>query len=320
MIVFLTTATHKHEVSQLVDGTFAPGLPDIRVIDYTSALWAKKLPRATYIFTDFERLFPWEQRCAADLFRELAGFGLRCLNDPARAMTRFELLRALHAEGFNPFNVYRADDRPTPASFPVFIRAEAAHDEPLTGLIHDAAELTAALEKLVAAGWPRRLLLVVEFCAEPVAQDIWRKHGTMRIGDEIFLIRNIVENGWVVKHGTIGLTTAAMFAQEYVAIHGNPFAETLRPVFDLAGLEYGRADHALAGGRQVVYEINSHPQMDGAGHQRSPVRAAAIQESSRRAARAFCGIDHSDAGWVSPPRSNHLPKRHRRVEFLLSRR
>ena len=320
MIIFLTAPTHGHEVAQLVDGTFAPGLPDIRSMDYTRALWARKLPRATYIFTDFERLYPWEQRCAADLFRQLRGFGLRCLNDPARAMTRFELLRALYAAGVNPFNVYRADDSPSPSSFPVFIRAEAAHDEPLTGLIEDAAALDIALEQLVAAGWPRRLLLVVEFCAEPIAVGVWRKHGTMRIGEEIFLLRNVVENGWMVKHGTVGLSTAAMFAEEYVAVHANPHAESLRPVFALAGLEYGRADHAPAGGRQVVYEINSHPQMNGAGKQRSAVRTAAIGESCRRAARALHLVDTADSGWVAPARSAHLPKRYRRVEFLLSRR
>ncbi len=320
MIIFLTAPLHGHEVSELIDGSFAPGLPEIRSMDYTRALWAKELPGATYIFTDFERMFDWEQRCAAYLFRQLSSLGLRCLNDPARAMTRFELLRALHADGVNPFNVYRADDRPRPSGFPVFIRTEAAHDEPLSGLIADQAALHAALENLVAAGWPRRLLLVVEFCAEPIAPDRWRKHGTMRIGDDIFLIRNVIEADWVVKHGTVGLTTDAMFAEEYVAVHANPHAAALRPVFDLAGLEYGRADHALAQGRQVVYEINSHPQWHGAGTQRSPVRAAALAASSARAVQAFRAIDTSDTGFVRLQRSPHLPQRRRRNEFLLSRR
>jgi len=58
------------------------------------AFWSRNLPVAIYIVTDFERLYPWKQKCAANLYRTLQAMGQRCLNDPARAMTRFELLRA----------------------------------------------------------------------------------------------------------------------------------------------------------------------------------------------------------------------------------
>jgi hypothetical protein len=320
MIMFLTTPTHRHEVAELVNGSFASGLPEISSMDYHRALWAKKLPRATYIFTDFERLYPWELRCAADLFKVLSNLGLRCLNNPAAAMTRFELLRSLHRNGTNPFNVYRADDNPTPAKFPVFIRAEAAHDEPLTGLIGNEAALHSALTQLTASGWPRRLLLVVEFCAAPIANGIWRKHGTMRIGDDIFFLNNVIENGWMVKHGTAGLTTPAMFAEEFVDIHGDPFTAALRPVFDLAGLDYGRADHAPFAGAQVIYEINSHPQMSAGRQQRSPIRAAALAHAEARVAQALRKIDCAETGCIAPPRSTFLPQRRRRNEFLLSRR
>jgi hypothetical protein len=44
----------------------------------------------------------------------------------------------------------------------------------------------------------------------------------------------------------------------------NPHVERLRPVFELADLEYGRIDHALANGRPRVLEINTNPMPDAA--------------------------------------------------------
>jgi hypothetical protein len=320
MIVFLSAPDHAHEVAAFVNGRYAPGLPRVRRMNYHRAFWADKLPVATYVFTDFERLYPWEQICAANLYRTLTAMGQRCLNDPARAMTRFELLRALYRAGFNPFNLYRAEDDPRPERFPVFIRAEAAHDEPLTGLLETPAALAAALAGLAEAGWPRRLLLVVEFWAAPIAPGVWRKHGTMRIGDEIFPAYDVIDAGWVVKHGTYGLASAAMQAEEFVHVHGEDVAGLMRPVFDLAGIEYGRADHASAGGREVIYEINSYPQMGAPRTQRTQVRQAAMARCAAYVTAALHRIDTASGGWLALPPLAGLPRRHRAREFILSRR
>jgi len=320
MIVFLSAPDHAHEVAAFVNGRYAPGLPRVRRMNYHRAFWTDKLPVATYVFTDFERLYPWEQICAANLYRTLTAMGQRCLNDPARAMTRFELLRALYRAGINPFNLYRADDDPLPERFPVFIRAEAAHDEPLTGLLETQEALDAALARLAEAGWPRRLLLVVEFWAAPIAPCVWRKHGTMRIGDEIFPAYDVIDTGWVVKHGKFGIATAAMHAEEFVATHAGAVPDVMRPVFELAGLDYGRADHASAGGREAIYEINSYPQMGVAGQQRTQVRQAAMARCADYVKAALHRIDTAAGGLLALPPLAGLPRRHRAREFTLSRR
>jgi hypothetical protein len=320
MIVFLSAPAHAHEVAALTKRRYGEDLPRVRRMSYWRAFWADKLPVATYVFTDFERLYPWEQVCAADLYRHLRGLGQRCLNDPARAMTRFELLRALYRGGINPFNVYRADDDPRPERFPVFIRAEAAHDEPLTGLLETQAALDAALAWLPEAGWPRRLLLVVEFCASPIAPGVWRKHGTMRIGDEIFAVNNVTQDNWMVKHGTAGLATALMHAEEFVAAHAGAVPDVMRPVFELAGLDYGRADHAPAHGRQVTYEINSNPQLGRTDQPGNPVREGTLRHCAARVKAALHRIDTAGGGWLALPPLAGLPRRHRAREFSLSRR
>lgn len=313
MIVICTAPGHGYTVAALVAGSYAGGLPAIRAIDYHRAFWARRLPRATYIFTDFERLAGWEQRAAAELFQELRAAGMRCLNDPARAMTRFELLRALHRTGVNPFNVHRADDGPVPARFPVFIRIEEAHRAPLSGLLATPEELRTALTDLVAAGWPLRLLLVVEFRAEPVAPGIWRKHGTMRIGEQVFLHCTVTQDHWAVKHGKRGIATPAMYEDDRAAIEDGRFSEILRPAFDTAGLAYGRADHGTVAGREVIYEINSNPDLKRAAPHPSPIRQANLDHTARQAAAAFAAIDSLASGWLKRAPSRTLPFRERRL-------
>ncbi len=309
MIIYLTTAGHDYTVKEPGKPGYASNIPATSAMDYHHAFWARQLPRATYIFTDLERLQDWECRCAADLYRKLRDQGLRCLNDPARAMTRFELLRSLHRAGFNPFTVYRADDDPHPARFPVFIRLQEGHAPPLSALLEDQQALEEQLIALAAAGWPRRLLLVLEFCAEPIAEGIWRKHGTMRIGNEIYLDRNVFETSWVVKGGTKGIWTEAMFQDESDAIATRRYAEMLRPAFDIAGIEYGRADHGTVGEAEILYEINTNPLVTRGNKQESKLRDAALAKSAQFYADALSLIDTAATGAINLDPSQFLPRR-----------
>ena len=65
----------------------------------------------------------------------IAGLGRR-LTAAGLPLDRLSLhLRTLHPAGVNPFNVYRAEDRPQPARFPVFIHSESDHG-PISAPIH----------------------------------------------------------------------------------------------------------------------------------------------------------------------------------------
>jgi hypothetical protein len=306
MIVFVTTRGHGYTVKSLTNGTFGPALPPVRVMAWEDIFHARRLPRGTYVFTDMERLSAAELELAARLYGAAVGAGLRCLNDPARVRFRYALLYALHAAGMNPFMVYRAEALPRPARFPVFVRGEAGHGLPLTGLLPDQAALEAHLAALQANGTSLRSLLVIEFCAEPIASGAWRRNGTFRIGPAMHFDHAVIENNWLVKSGTFGLATAEMARAERDAVAANEGAEALRPVFELAGIDYGRADHATVGGRQVVYEINTNPNIYPLAKQRLPERDEAQAIARGRFAALLAAIDTQEGGEVqivpaSPP-------------------
>src|SRR5690242_15742486 len=96
-------------------------------LPYHRAFSSPRLPRATYIFGDMDRLGFWELELSARLYRVLRAAGMRTLNDPALVKQRFALLRALNRERRNHFQVYRVDDGERPGRFPVFLRTESAH-------------------------------------------------------------------------------------------------------------------------------------------------------------------------------------------------
>jgi hypothetical protein len=292
LIVFLSSDGHGHTVRSLTERPREAAEPVFRRTTYDALLKSDSVPEATYIFTDIERLYPWERFLASHLFRALTREGIRCLNDPARVPGRYELLKLLHAAGHNPFRGYRADDAPRPERFPVFVRVEADHAEPVSDLIADQAGLERELERLAKDGIPRSGLLVVEFCAEPIAPERWRKWGTFRIGERMHTDHCVVEDTWLVKSGKPGMASDDMFEEERMAIEDNRFADDLEPVFGLAHIDYGRADHAAVNGRQVVYEINTNPAIRLLHpHPHSMVRTQSMQTARRRLIECLAAID-----------------------------
>jgi hypothetical protein len=301
MIIFVTTKRHAYTVASLVDGRLGPSVPQFRAMAWEHLFHARRIPRATYVFTDLERLSPPELFFAAQVYQAATAVGLRCLNNPALVRHRYALLHALHAHGHNPFTVYRAEISPRPERFPVFIRCEADHGFPVTGLLGSQAELDAALVTLHAQGVPLRFMVVIEFCAAPIAPNVWRKFGTFRVGAGMHLDHAVVEDNWLVKYGTPGLTTAAQFAEERDAVAANEGAETLRPAFEIAQIEYGRADHATVNGQEVVYEINTNPHIGRLSRQRSPVRDEALAIARARFLALLAEIDTQEGGKVVIP-------------------
>jgi len=306
MLLFITTYGHWYTVKSLLEQTFGAETPECQVTTYDELFQAGSTRQATHIFADIERLYAWELALAADLYRAIRDAGLPCLNDPARVMARYELLRNLHAAGFNPFTAYRAEDHPRPSRFPVFVRFEADHVGPRSDLLPDQAALDAELAALRERGTSLRGLIVVEFAGEPIAPGLWRRIGTFRVGDAVLVDHSVVEDRWQVKYGKRGLATDAMFEEERAAVVSNGFAEQLRPVFDMAGIEWGRADHATFQGRQVVYEINTNPTINPLEPQRSPVRDEALRFGRERMARQLWRVDSGNGALVSFQPSERL--------------
>jgi hypothetical protein len=184
------------------------------------------------------------------------------LNDPAQALGRFGLLRALHRKGINGFDAYRVDSLETPARWPVFLRLEGNHSAPVSGLLHNEAELEEAIERSLEGGAPRNALLIIEYAAETVRPGLFRKLSVFKVAGRLLGYTCVHDDHWLVKYGQPGIAPAELYDEEYSFVAHNPFAAAVEPAFQLAGIDYGRVDFGLVCGRPQIYEINSNPYVE----------------------------------------------------------
>jgi hypothetical protein len=255
LIRFLTTRQHKYTHTSLLkeDGVEAEVLSFAEMEDP-----ANRVP-GTYIFTDLDRLPLWGLGKIAALYQSLRNRGYHVLNDPARTAGRFGLLRALNRAGINQFDAYRVEALETPRRWPVFLRVDGDHSAPVSDLLGSEAELDAAVEAAIQKGIPRSALLVIEYAAEPVQPGLFRKLSVFRIGDQLIGATCVHDDQWLVKYGKPGIAPDHLYEEEYGFVADNPFGDVLRRVFEIAAIDYGRADFGLIGGRPQIYEINSNP-------------------------------------------------------------
>jgi len=223
--------------------------------------------------------------------------GMRVLNDPARLPSRYGLLRQLCRHGINDFDAYRVEEGSVPARWPVFLRAEGEHDAPLTDLMHNWDEARRAIEAAVAAGVPISSLLLVEYAAEPVRPGLFRKLSVFRIGDVYFGANCVHEDKWLVKLGTKGIAPPELYEDELRLVRDNPFEAALKPVFELATIEYGRADFGLVGGKAQIYEINSNPHIQFPTEHPSVARTESFRVFKQNFYAALAGIDTPTYAW-----------------------
>lgn len=289
MICFVCTRNHRYTFNGLRQ---FPGVPAFRVWSYHALFRAQRLPFATWVFCDLDRLGFWELEMAARLFRKLRDHGMRVLNDPARVAQRFGLLSRLHRAGINRFRVWRADDAGAVDAWPVFLRTESAHRGPLSDLLHTPRELDAAIADALEHGIPEKELMIVEYCAPPATDGVVRKLAMFRIGDRMVATLGVHDRGWNAKHGVQGAGNAQMYAEELGRIRDNTHAEAIRRVFDLAHIEYGRADFALVDGAPQIYEINTNPAIRRVTEHPFADRLRSNAEWERRCVEA---LEHLDA-------------------------
>ncbi|MDZ4736323.1 MAG: hypothetical protein SGJ07_08225 [Rhodospirillaceae bacterium] len=231
-------------------------------------LWRRRsLPVASYIFADIERLAPPAVARAAAIWETLAASNLpvRLFNHPARVLTRYRLLKALHRDGINDFDIHRADGPFGAIRYPVFLRHIDDHKGARSGLIGDPAALEAGLRQLEAEGLPRHLLLIVEFCDTADANGIYRKYDAFVAGERIVPFDIDRSSHWMVKWENAGRfegrrpDEGAMIDESLAFLHGFGQQDRLRAIAKLAGVDFGRIDFALHGDRIQIWEINTNP-------------------------------------------------------------
>lgn len=262
MIHFVTTRRHAYTVRRLAAEL---GRARCRGWSYETLFRRRSLPGGVWIFTDHERLSAFELSLAAKAATLLERGGALVLNHPARVRGRHELLRALKEAGVNRFSAWRAETFPKPASFPVFIRSEFDHDSSSMTLIHDQQALDATLAGMESTGTPLAGRLVIEYAGEEVSPGVWQRFAAYRVGDSVIAHHNVVDFKWVAKDVKDKARLLAhpsyrrFIDNERDFVRNNRHESVLRRAFDLARIDYGRADFALVGGAPQIYEINTNP-------------------------------------------------------------
>lgn len=287
MIIVLTTRSHGYTHCALTRERRL----DLRLQSYDAVFRRRRLPAATYIFTDLDRLGYFELELAARLYRGLREAGLKTLNDPARVSQRFKLLRQLKSCGINDFNVWSLNDVDMPDRYPVFLRTASAHRGVLSGVLENRDELDRAIAEAVNKGIPERELLAVGYCAEPVAPGLFRKLSVYRIGDRMISTTCVHDRHWVAKLGVKGIASAALYEDEQRIVRDNPHGEQMREVFSVANIDYGRADFALVRGRPQIYEINTNPMIKAPQPHPVKARVESYKIVHDRLVAAFAELD-----------------------------
>jgi len=293
MIFYLATEAHLYTTDVFLETLGRELAGRIRPLSYERAARMASLPAGSYIFADLDRLVPARTRQAAALWRALRENrpGCRLLNDPIRCLRRYELLRRLHLAGINDFNAYRLTEGARSFRFPVFLRGEADHDGPLTPLLHSDDELQAAIEKLAAEGDSREDKLIIEFRDVSDGDGVYHRYGAIIIGTEILPGEAYFSRDWVVKGTSTDCHGADFRAASRRYTETNPWAQAVRPIFEMAQIEYGRMDFAVTDGRVQVFEINTNPVLLLAGDLDDPERRPTVARYAGNLVRAFRELD-----------------------------
>lgn len=289
MIFYVTTRDFSPSVMRLQQDAAAPS---VEILPYDEFLSEKQARHGTYIFSNTEALSPGAVIQAARVFRRLQEEGCRVLNDPAHVRGRFSLLRALYESGQNPFNVYLVDEGVCPKQFPVFLRVEHAHQSgPLTELIADQATLDGAIDAAICAGFPRNVLLIVEYAAQPKEEGVFAKGSVYKIGDRF--VPDIWWHGktWNVTGDQEGLVGDDAYNDELRMMHENSFAAETAKAFEIANIDYGRVDFGLIDDRLCIYEINNSPLLFGPRHHPIRQRVESLNLRWSKLISAFEAID-----------------------------
>jgi hypothetical protein len=219
----------------------------------------RKLEPGVYIFSDVDSLSARGRREAEELWAHLAlaPASFRLLNHPRRALRRFDLLQVLHDRGLNSFRAYRIWEAADVETFPVFLRYAGTHSSRFSPLLKTRKDLARALRR---AAWRARKpsdLLIVEFCDTSDPAGLFRKYAAFFVAGRVIPRHLVFGRNWILRKPD--LLDEAKLLEEHAYLETNPHEDVLRSVFQIAAIDYGRADYSLLDGRPQIWEINTNP-------------------------------------------------------------
>jgi hypothetical protein len=263
MLYYVARELHRYTIDEFIEyfgrcGLKAPEF--LRVVSYETLFANKRAPIGNYVFTDLDRLSGFEIDAATEIARAVSAAAPEAaiINWPNRVLGRYALLRRLHEAGLNSFGIWRLDEHRMPSRFPVFIRREQDALGPESALLRDEAEYRVALNTLQESGKGIGGRIAVQFRQQVGADGLYRKYGAFCFRGRIVPQHLFLSRDWIVKRSAIDVTPA-MIQEEEDYVFGNPHAEQLRTIFELAQTDFGRVDYAIVDGRIEVFEINTNP-------------------------------------------------------------
>ena len=259
MINFFVTRKKAHIISPLLVEWSKELKKNLKVIAYDQLPIVKAVAPGAFVFSDLERLTENQLALICDFCDQLQAYDLKIpiINHPRTALTRFNLLQKLHAEGINRFNAYPATDLECDIKYPVFLRLNNDHSGPRSGLLKGREQRDVALMQAVMSGFDVNQLLQVEFCETKSDDGFYRKYSAFRIGEYIIPGHIIFNTDWIAKDGEPPGAGRKREQEKYMA--DNPHADQIIEIFKLAGIEYGRIDYSIFDGTIQTWEINTNP-------------------------------------------------------------
>jgi hypothetical protein len=261
VIYIIVQRAHEYTVRNFTDAWGRKLRGRVDVLNYDEFAYARRLPRATYIFADHDRLSDEHLELATAVADRLEAAGCKVLSHPGRALRRTQFLNALNDAGINDFRALNVNaGLPDDIRFPVFLRLADDHAGPKTGLLNDRAELDAAIESSPHKGDPH--LIAVEFCdTRDNGTGPYRKYAAMRVADKLIPRHCFASEGWMTKVSDTVDPNWIEFEADYFDHFQERYAADVMKVFELAGIQYGRLDFAVTNGRVRAWEINSNPML-----------------------------------------------------------
>ncbi|MCE5212722.1 MAG: hypothetical protein LLG40_14365 [Deltaproteobacteria bacterium] len=228
----------------------------IRLVYYQDLHRIQNVTPGLFVFADIDRLTKKQRQLAEMLCQKISDVsGNNLLNNPAKVLSRCQLLTLLWEKGINQYRVHSLSEAEKSMRYPVFIRRANDHYGSLTGLIVNKENYYDQYRRLKKRGEDPEQMIAVEFCDTRDKEGFFRKYSAFRIGDRIIPGHIIFSREWVTKD----MPPEPLREEEKQYLEDNPHQNELKKIFDLANIEYGRIDYGLFNGKIQVWEINTNP-------------------------------------------------------------
>ena len=238
----------------------------IKIVEYHKLEKLNNARLTTLVFSDHDRLSTKQLETLSELANSIQKKypTIQMLNHPAKVLRRYDLLKTLHKNGQNSFNVFRINESWQMIKYPVFLREENNHNGALTSLIYNEKQLRRNIVAKLLLGYSIHELLIMEFCDVKNNDGVRNKYALVRLCSKIIPRYFELSKKWMLKTD-LKLTdkpVSEILQNYWQFMHENPHKEWGRAVFELAGIDYGRIDYALKDGEKQVWEINVNPAYD----------------------------------------------------------